>query len=203
MHILWRFFVGLVAGGATGKTMKGSGYGVVVDIVIGIAGALEGGFITRSLGFASSGGLIYTILVAILGAVILTWLFRGMRFLIPALPAVVCFSLIAAGASPAMPAAMQDVEVKLVALTKMVAPGGDATIAVSTSPNADCTIAVTYKSGPSDAKGLDPKAADGTGAVKWTWTVAKATTPGKWPIKVSCAAGGKTGTLETAFVVKK
>lgn len=127
----------------------------------------------------------------------------ALRDLKPALPALLCLSLMAAGASPAMPAAMQDVKVKLVSLTKTVAPGDDATIAVSTAPNADCTIAVTYKSGPSDAKGLDPQKADAKGAAKWTWTAAKATTPGTWPIKVSCAAGGKTGTLETSFVVKK
>lgn len=76
MHVLWWIIVGLIAGWATGKIMKGSGYGPLMDIVIGIAGAVVGGFIMRSLGFASSGGLIYTVLVAILGAVILTWLFR-------------------------------------------------------------------------------------------------------------------------------
>lgn len=50
-----------------------------MDIVIGIAGVLVGGFIMRSLGFAGGGGMIYTIAVAILGAVILTavlWLLK-------------------------------------------------------------------------------------------------------------------------------
>jgi uncharacterized membrane protein YeaQ/YmgE (transglycosylase-associated protein family) len=72
MHILWWIVVGLVAGWATGKIMRGSGYGAVMDIVIGIAGALLGGFLMRSLGYASQGGLLYTIVVAIGGAVILT-----------------------------------------------------------------------------------------------------------------------------------
>lgn len=76
MQILWWIIVGLVAGWATGKIMKGAGYGVFMDIVIGIAGAIIGGFLMRSLGFVGSGGLIYTILVAIGGAVILTAVVR-------------------------------------------------------------------------------------------------------------------------------
>jgi uncharacterized membrane protein YeaQ/YmgE (transglycosylase-associated protein family) len=56
--------------------MKGSGYGAFMDIVIGIIGALVGGFIMRALGFLGQGGMIYTIVVAIIGAVILTLLLR-------------------------------------------------------------------------------------------------------------------------------
>lgn len=76
MFIIWWIIVGLIAGWATGKIMKGSGYGALMDIVIGIVGAIIGGFIMRSLGFAGQGGIIYTILVAILGAIVLTWLLR-------------------------------------------------------------------------------------------------------------------------------
>ena len=72
MHFLWWIIVGLIAGWATGKIMRGSGYGPLMDIVIGIIGAIVGGWIMSSLGFASQGGTIYTILVAILGAVVLT-----------------------------------------------------------------------------------------------------------------------------------
>ena len=38
MHFLWWIIVGLIAGWATGKIMRGSGYGTLMDIVIGIAG---------------------------------------------------------------------------------------------------------------------------------------------------------------------
>ena len=76
MHILWWIIVGLIAGWATGKIMRGRGYGTVMDIVLGIIGAVIGGWIMRSLGFTGQGGMIYTILVAIGGAVILTWLVR-------------------------------------------------------------------------------------------------------------------------------
>lgn len=78
MHFVWWIIVGLIAGWITGKIMRGSGYGALMDIVIGIAGAIVGGFIMRALGFSGQGGTIYTILVAIAGACLLTWLFRLM-----------------------------------------------------------------------------------------------------------------------------
>jgi uncharacterized membrane protein YeaQ/YmgE (transglycosylase-associated protein family) len=79
MYLLWWIIVGLIAGWATGKIMKGGGYGTLMDIVIGIAGAIIGGFVMRLAGFSSQGGLIYTILVAILGGVILTWIVRQLK----------------------------------------------------------------------------------------------------------------------------
>ena len=69
----------MIAGWATGKIMRGAGYGPLVDIVVGIVGAIVGGFIMRALGFSPAGGLIYTILVAILGAVVLTALIRMLK----------------------------------------------------------------------------------------------------------------------------
>lgn len=47
-----------------------------MDIVLGIIGAIVGGFIMRLLGFSGEGGMIYTIIVAVIGAVILTWIVR-------------------------------------------------------------------------------------------------------------------------------
>jgi uncharacterized membrane protein YeaQ/YmgE (transglycosylase-associated protein family) len=76
MHILWWILVGLVAGWATGKIMKGNGYGFWMDIILGIVGALVGGFIARALGFSAQGGLIYTILIAIVGSVLVVFVFR-------------------------------------------------------------------------------------------------------------------------------
>ncbi len=70
MHFLWWILVGLIAGWAAGKIMKGSGYGTLGDIILGIVGAVVGGWIMQLLGFSGQGGTIYTILIAILGAVI-------------------------------------------------------------------------------------------------------------------------------------
>jgi len=76
MHIVSWLIVGLISGWATGKIVRGAGYGVLGDIVLGIVGAMIGGFIMRWMGYAGRGGLLYTIGVAILGAVILTVVFR-------------------------------------------------------------------------------------------------------------------------------
>jgi uncharacterized membrane protein YeaQ/YmgE (transglycosylase-associated protein family) len=73
---IWWIIVGLIAGWATGRIMKGSGYGPLMDIVLGIIGAVIGGWIMTALGFAAAGGLIWSIIVAIIGAVILVWIVR-------------------------------------------------------------------------------------------------------------------------------
>ena len=75
LSFFWWIIVGLIAGWATGKIMGGK-YGVWMDIVIGLAGALAGGAIMSLIGFRGHGGFIYTILVATGGAVLLTWVYR-------------------------------------------------------------------------------------------------------------------------------
>ena len=79
MWLLWVILVGLVAGWATGKIMKGSGYGPFTDIALGIVGGIIGGWVLRLVGFYTTGGLIPSILVAIFGAVILVVLVRALR----------------------------------------------------------------------------------------------------------------------------
>jgi uncharacterized membrane protein YeaQ/YmgE (transglycosylase-associated protein family) len=79
MFIVWWIVVGLIAGWATGKLMKGSGYGALADIVLGILGAFVGGMIMRALGFYTSGGLLPSILVAILGAVVVVIVVRAIK----------------------------------------------------------------------------------------------------------------------------
>jgi uncharacterized membrane protein YeaQ/YmgE (transglycosylase-associated protein family) len=76
MHILWWIIVGVIAGWATGKIMRGGGYGFWLDLILGIIGALVGGFIARHLGLAGSGGMIYTILVALFGAIVVVFIVR-------------------------------------------------------------------------------------------------------------------------------
>ncbi len=76
INLLWWVIVGLIAGWATGKLMRGAGYGAFMDIVVGIIGAIIGGWIMQALGFAARGGTVYTILVAIGGAIVLTAIVR-------------------------------------------------------------------------------------------------------------------------------
>jgi uncharacterized membrane protein YeaQ/YmgE (transglycosylase-associated protein family) len=79
MGLIWTILVGLVAGWAAGKIMKGSGYGALMDILLGIAGGLVGRWTLGLLGLYFRGGLISSIVVATLGAVILVWLVRMLK----------------------------------------------------------------------------------------------------------------------------
>ena len=75
LHLIWWVVVGLIAGWAAGRIMKGGGYGVVMDIILGIVGAVVGGWLVGFVGI-HAGGFISTILVGILGAVLLIWITR-------------------------------------------------------------------------------------------------------------------------------
>ena len=77
--LLYIVIVGLIAGWATGKIMKGSGYGPLTDILLGIVGAIIGSRILGLVGIYSSGGLVPNILVAIVGAVILVAIVRAIK----------------------------------------------------------------------------------------------------------------------------
>jgi uncharacterized membrane protein YeaQ/YmgE (transglycosylase-associated protein family) len=76
--LIYWIVVGLIAGWLAGKVMKGGGYGVVVDIILGILGAIVGGFVFGLLGL-HAGGLIGSIIVAFVGAVILVWITRQLK----------------------------------------------------------------------------------------------------------------------------
>ena len=52
--MIYILIVGLIAGWATGKLMKGSGYGVLVDILLGIVGAFVGSRVLLMLGVSPS-----------------------------------------------------------------------------------------------------------------------------------------------------
>lgn len=77
--LIWWILVGLIAGWLAGKVMKGGGYGVLMDILLGMVGAVVGGWVFDLLGFFSSGGLIPSVLVAFIGAVILIWIARALK----------------------------------------------------------------------------------------------------------------------------
>jgi len=69
-NVLWWLVVGLIAGFLASRVMRGGGYGLVGDIVVGIIGAFIGGWLAGLLGLGSF-GLIGTIVVAFIGACIL------------------------------------------------------------------------------------------------------------------------------------
>jgi uncharacterized membrane protein YeaQ/YmgE (transglycosylase-associated protein family) len=79
MGFIYWIVVGLIAGWLAGKVMKGGGYGVLVDIILGIVGGFVGGLVFGVLGIWPGGGIIGSILVAFVGAVILVWITRLLK----------------------------------------------------------------------------------------------------------------------------
>jgi uncharacterized membrane protein YeaQ/YmgE (transglycosylase-associated protein family) len=78
MSILWFLIIGLIAGFLAGKVMRGTGFGVIGDLIVGCIGALLGGWLLGALGI-HWGGFIGSLITAFIGAVILVWLVRLIR----------------------------------------------------------------------------------------------------------------------------
>lgn len=74
--IMWHFIlfilIGALAGFLAGKIMRGGGFGFLVNLIVGIVGGFIGGWLMSLVGF-SKGGLIWELLVAVIGAVVLLW----------------------------------------------------------------------------------------------------------------------------------
>ena len=71
MHFIVWLIIGGIAGWLAGRVMSGHGYGVVVDVILGIVGSLIGGFLASALFGVTSSGLIVTFIIAFIGACIL------------------------------------------------------------------------------------------------------------------------------------
>jgi uncharacterized membrane protein YeaQ/YmgE (transglycosylase-associated protein family) len=74
--LLWFLVVGVVAGWLAGVLVKGGGFGLVGDLVVGVIGAVLGGFL---FGEFLGGGLIGSIVVATIGAVLLLVIVRFIK----------------------------------------------------------------------------------------------------------------------------
>ena len=75
MYLIWQILVGILAGWLAGKIMRGRGYGVLIDLLLGVVGAILGGFVFGMLGLVAY-GIIGRIVVATAGAVMLIWIAR-------------------------------------------------------------------------------------------------------------------------------
>ena len=78
MYLIWEICIGILAGFLAGKIMRGQGYGVLIDLVLGLVGAILGGFVFGLLGL-SGYGLVGQLVIATAGAVMLIWLVRRLR----------------------------------------------------------------------------------------------------------------------------
>ena len=78
MSIIGWLVLGLIAGFIASKLYAGTGQGVLLDIVLGIVGAFVGGFLFSLIGAAPVTGFnIYSMIVAIVGAVVVLWLYHA------------------------------------------------------------------------------------------------------------------------------
>ena len=78
MDFIWFILIGLAAGWLAGQLVKGGGFGVVGDIIVGVIGALLGGFLFSTFGVSTGGGLLGSLIVATIGAVVLLF---GLRLI--------------------------------------------------------------------------------------------------------------------------
>ena len=77
--ILVILFVGLVAGWLAGKVVQGTGFGIIGDILVGIAGALIAAWLFPRLGIHLGTGLVSEIIYSAIGAIILLLIVRLVR----------------------------------------------------------------------------------------------------------------------------
>jgi uncharacterized membrane protein YeaQ/YmgE (transglycosylase-associated protein family) len=77
--LLVTLFVGLVAGWLAGKVVRGTGFGIIGDIIVGIAGAFIAGWLFPRLGFHIGAGIVSDIIYSAIGAILLLLIVRLIR----------------------------------------------------------------------------------------------------------------------------
>ena len=76
-EIVLVLLIGVVSGWLAGVIVKGGGFGVLGDLVVGILGAYFGAFLFSAIGLAAY-GILGTILMSVAGAVVLLLIFRAL-----------------------------------------------------------------------------------------------------------------------------
>ena len=79
MSLLAWIVLGLVAGFSASKMVSGTGQGAVMDIVLGVIGAVIGGWLFNTFGMAGVSGFnLYSLLVAVVGAIVLLVVYHAL-----------------------------------------------------------------------------------------------------------------------------
>ncbi|MHC2109090.1 GlsB/YeaQ/YmgE family stress response membrane protein [Methylobacterium sp. CM6246] len=79
MSLLAWIVLGLVAGFIGSKVVNNTGQGLLVDILLGVVGAVVGGFLFNQFGEPGVSGLnLYSLLVAVVGAIVVLWLYHAL-----------------------------------------------------------------------------------------------------------------------------
>ena len=77
--MLWFLLIGIIAGWLAGNIMKGGGFGLVGDLVVGVVGSFIGGYLFGYLGLGNSYGTLGEIGMATVGAILLLAVLRLIR----------------------------------------------------------------------------------------------------------------------------
>ena len=78
MGLIWLLIVGLIAGWLANQIMKKDSSSLPTNLVVGVVGALIGGFLGRLIGLQAT-GLLGSIIMATIGAVVLLWIVAKVR----------------------------------------------------------------------------------------------------------------------------
>jgi uncharacterized membrane protein YeaQ/YmgE (transglycosylase-associated protein family) len=79
MDFIWFLLIGLSAGWLAGQLVKGGGFGIVGDIIVGVIGSLLGGYLFSVFGVSTGTGLLGSLVVSTIGAVFLLFGLRLIR----------------------------------------------------------------------------------------------------------------------------
>ncbi len=77
-ELMWVLLIGIAAGWLAGQIMKGRGFGLLGNLIVGVVGSLLGSFLFRLIGLAAY-GLLARLLMAVVGAVVLLYLISFIR----------------------------------------------------------------------------------------------------------------------------
>lgn len=78
MGVISWIILGLIAGWIAGFFVAKPGSGMLMNIALGVVGAVVGGIIVSALGFSGVSGVnIWSIIVSVIGAVVVVWLYNA------------------------------------------------------------------------------------------------------------------------------
>ena len=77
--LLWPIIVGIVAGFLAGKVMKGKGFGLIFNLLVGVGGAILGGWLFGQFGISVCTGLVSTLITALIGAIALLFIINLLK----------------------------------------------------------------------------------------------------------------------------